>query len=187
MSLELKFKAAVSAIAKPRVLETGAFRSIPERSTLHKTWIPNADVFLGTDFQPGVDVDVVADIHSLSCAIRDPFDVLVSCSTLEHVKYPHLAAHEMLKVLKVGGLLFVQTHQTFPLHAYPFDYYRFSCEALASLFSNAMGVEAETEYQYPAQIHSVQNKNSDKFPAFLNVVLFGRKVRETPEKFQYEL
>ena len=80
------------------------------------------------------------------------FDVILSASTFEHLKYPGLAAHELLKTLTVGGLLFVQTHQSFPLHGYPSDYFRFSREALASLFGTTMGFEVvATGYDFPAR------------------------------------
>ena len=44
-----------------------------------------------------------------------------------------------MKALKVGGLIYIQTHQSFPLHGYPHDYFRFSREALASLFGTHDG------------------------------------------------
>jgi len=181
------FIAKCREIPSPRVLETGAFRSQPDRSTLHKQWVPHASAFVGTDFRSGPDVDLTADLHTLANkAGTETFDIVISCATLEHVKYPHLAALNMLKVLKVNGLIFIHTHQTFPLHAYPNDYYRFSREALQSLFSSAMGVQAETCYEYPAQIHTERDPQCHMHPAFLNVLLSGRKVAPTPYAFVCE-
>ncbi|UCG25320.1 MAG: methyltransferase domain-containing protein [Chloroflexota bacterium] len=177
-----------SALAKPRVLELGTKRSIAERSTLHSDWVPHAAEYLGTDIEPGVDVDIVADVHRLSSVVGvEQFDVVVSCSSFEHFKYPHRAAHEVMKVLKVGGLLFIQTHQTFPLHAYPYDYFRFSREALAGLFGDSMGFRViDTDYEFPASIYASENPLTANEPAFLNVRLFGEKLAGTPDDYLYD-
>ncbi|MBF0201255.1 MAG: methyltransferase domain-containing protein [Desulfamplus sp.] len=176
-----------SVMDSPRVLELGARRSIEERSTLHSEWIPHASQYIGTDIAPGPDVDVVVDVHGLSAAFgEEAFDAVISCSTFEHFKYPHLAAHEVMKVLKTGGLLFIQTHQAYPLHAYPCDYFRFSREALAGLFGTSMGFDViETDYEFPADIASSRDPSLSG-PAFLNVRLFGKKTGKTPSDYIYE-
>jgi len=173
----------------PRVLELGTKRSIINRSTLHKDWIPNSSEYHGTDIDFGEDVDFIADIHNLSQVTgNESYDIVISCSTFEHFKYPHKAAHEIMKTLKIGGLLFIQTHQTFPIHAYPFDYFRFSREALASLFGTEMGFQViSTDYEFPAKIISSEHNIMQKLPAFLNVRLLGKKIEKTPEVIIYEL
>jgi SAM-dependent methyltransferase len=135
-----RFKKRCRDMDNPRVLELGTKRSIPDRSTRRDKWIPNASEYLGCDIESGVDVDIVADVHRLTEVVgEEQFDVIISCATFEHFKYPHLAAHQIMKALKIGGVLFIQTHHTFPLHAYPYDYFRFSREALSGLFGSTMG------------------------------------------------
>lgn len=175
-------------IPQPTVLELGTSRSIPTRSTLHNDWVPHAKTYLGTDIESGPDVDIVADVHRLSQFVgKDQIDIIISCSSFEHFKYPHLAAHELMKTLKVGGLLFIQTHQTFHLHSYPFDYFRFSREALAGLFGTKMGFNVlATDYEFPSRIFSQREPNTAVKPAYLNVRLFGTKQQPTPEEYIYE-
>lgn len=184
-----EFIACCRAIDKPHILELGTKRSIAFRSTKHEAWIPNAGEFVGSDIEAGIDVDIVADVHRLSEIVGPSrFDVVISCSTFEHFKYPHLAAHQILKTLKIGGLLFVQTHQTFPLHAYPFDYFRFSQEALAGLFGTNMGFRViATDYEFPARIFSTKESGTKWLMAFLNVRLWGEKTGNTPDEYIYEL
>ncbi len=172
---------------KPRVLELGTKRSMPDRPTIHKNWLPNAMEYLGSDIECGDDVDIIADIHRLTDVVGEKqFDVIISCSTFEHLKYPHLAAYEIMKSLKIGGALFIQTHQSFPLHSYPFDYFRFSREALAGLFGTKMGFRViSTGYKIPLSIYSPGSLDRD-CPAFINVELYGEKVGETPKEFIYE-
>ncbi len=182
------FIQACKKMNSPKVVELGTKRSITTRSTRHDDWIPHASEYLGTDIESGSDVDIVADIHRLTQTTgEEAFDIIISCSTFEHFKYPHLAAHEILKSLRVGGLLFVQTHQSYPLHAYPYDYFRFSKEALAGLFGTKMGFHViGTDYEFPAEIHSDRVNTLSKDPAFLNARLFGKKTAPTPKKYIYE-
>jgi len=182
------FLARCQAMYKPRVLELGTKRSIPDRSTRRDAWIPNAGEYLGSDIEDGIDVDVVADVHRLTEVVGEKqFDVIISCSTFEHLKYPHLAAHQIMKALKIGGVLFIQTHQTCPLHAYPYDYFRFSREALAGLFGTKMGFRViATDYEFPARIYAPHDPDGYKWPAFLGVRLFGEKIDETPQDYAFE-
>jgi len=187
--LETRFMARCAELAAPSVLELGTLQSVPGRSTMHRDWVPHAREFLGTDIQRGSDVDIVADVHRLSEVVgEDRFDVILSCSTFEHLKYPSLAAHELLKVLRVGGQLYVQTHQSFPLHGYPYDYFRFSQEALASLFGTRMGFEVmATNNDFPIRLYSRRVPGLQLLPAFLNTTLWGEKRAPTPSEYRYEL
>jgi len=183
------FLARCRSLEKPRVLELGTKRSIAMRSTRHEEFVPHAGEYLGTDIEPGIDVDIVADLHSLTSVTGvEQFDVIISCSTFEHLKYPHLAAHEVMKALKIGGLLFIQTHQSFPLHAYPYDYFRFSREALAGLFGTQMGFHViATDYEFPVRHYTSRDKWLNKEEAYLNVRLLGEKSAATPADYIYEL
>jgi hypothetical protein len=188
-----QFYIACKSIQTPHVLELGTSRSIAERSTLHKDWVPHASQYLGTDIAPGADVDIVADVHRLTQITgEEKFDAIISCSTFEHLKYPHLAAHEIMKSMRVGGLLFIQTHQSFPLHAYPYDYFRFSREAMAGLFGSKNGFQViATAYEFPSHIFAGRDHQGHPIPtqhmrSFLNVCLFGKKVEKTPAEYVYE-
>jgi SAM-dependent methyltransferase len=183
------FIARCRTMSRPSVLELGTKRSIADRSTMHKEWVPQAGEFLGSDFERGADVDIVADAHKLSEVTgEERFDIIIACSTFEHFKYPHLVAHQVMRALKVGGILLIQTHQCFPLHAYRHDYFRFSREALGGLFGTRMGFKViSTDYEFPARIFSARDQHSHYLPAFLNVRLYGEKTGPTPRDYIYEL
>ena len=184
-----EFLSACRAMVNPVVFELGTKRSIPTRSTRHDDWVPHARKFIGVDFQEGLDVDLVADVHRMGEVVGEEVaDAIISCSTFEHLKYPFLAAHEITKVLKIGGVLFIQTHQTFPIHAYPYDYFRYTREALAALFGTRMGFEVvATGYDFPARIKSKREPGIRKVAAYLNTTLFGRKTGKTPGEYVYDL
>jgi SAM-dependent methyltransferase len=143
----------------PRCLEVGTRRQ-GDRPTWKKPHFAEAHPlgeFVGVDFEPGADVDVVADAHALPFEAGS-FNLALCCSTLEHVRRPWLVAAELARVLRPGGLLYVQTHQTFPVHGYPQDFYRFSREALLDLFGADAGMEAvECGYEFPCRIMPLEN------------------------------
>ncbi len=186
--LQADFIARCRSMKSPRVLELGTRRSDPDRSTRHDAWIPGASSYLGSDIASGPDVDIVADVHRLTQVTgEEQFDIIISCSTFEHFKYPHLAAHEIMKALRVGGLLFIQTHQAYPLHASPYDYFRFSREALAGLFGTQMGVKVlATDYEFPVKLYSPRAPTISEIPSFLNVRLYAEKISPTPHNYIYE-
>jgi SAM-dependent methyltransferase len=187
-ALKESFLVHCRTMDRPRVLELGTKRSIANRSTRHDAWIPDAGEFLGSDISLGKDVDIVADVHRLTHEVgEEQFNVIISCSTFEHFKYPHLAAHEIMRALKIGGVLFIQTHQTFPLHDHPYDYFRYSREALAGLFGAQMGFQViATDYEFPAKVLTFREKLYAQHPSFLNVRLYGKKVAKTPPQYVYE-
>jgi SAM-dependent methyltransferase len=156
------------------VIELGTKRW-GKNPTHHVQYWPEAK-HIGVDYIAGQDVDIVADAMKLSEVFdENSIDAVFSASTFEHIENPFLAANEILKVLKPGGVFFIQTHHTFPSHSFPHDYWRFSKEALLTLFKDAG--ELMADYEYPCQIippESITNWNSSA-PAFLNVVLSGVK------------
>lgn len=172
-SLVNRFRKRALELNSPRVIEFGVKRSIPDRSTMHRAWVPHAREYLGSDFENGLDVDIVADLHDLSGI--GVFDVMISCSVLEHVKRPWIAVKQMAKYLTSGGLIFLQTHHTFPLHAYPYDYWRFTAESLTMLCEEAGLEVVECAYEFPAEVHSEQDPNAKNAAAFLNVCVIARR------------
>jgi hypothetical protein len=81
-------------------------------------------------------------------------------------------------------LIFIQTHQTFAIHAYPRDYWRFSTEGLAALFPATLGVRIlSCHYQYPCRIVTADDPGQALNPSYLNVCLLATKVGPAPEAF----
>ncbi len=157
-----------------RVLEVGTKRW-GERPTSRKAWLAERwpdSTHVGCDRESGPDVDVVADLETLSSSFpAASFDLVVMEAVLEHVARPWVAAGELARVLAPGGLLYVQTHQTFPLHYYPQDYWRFSKVALGVLFGPPAGVTLGSGYEFPTTVlqpEGVEVWNAAA-EAFLNV------------------
>ena len=55
--------------------------------------------YVGFDYYPGPNVDVVGDIHKLSSYFDKKFDLIFSSAVFEHLAMPWVAAEEISKLL----------------------------------------------------------------------------------------
>lgn len=130
-----------------RILEIGS-REVTGPNTLRARF-RHAD-YVGFDYYAGANVDVVGDAHQLSDHFDQPFDVVYTTAVFEHLAMPWLVAEEIAKVLKVGGLLLVETHFSYSAHERPWNFFQFSDMGLKVLFSEPLGFEClEATMQNP--------------------------------------
>lgn len=99
--------------------------------------------YTGFDYYPGNNVDVVGDAHKLSTYFdkEQKFDLIYSTAVFEHLAMPWVVAQEISKLLKVGGMLFIETHFSYSSHERPWHFFQFSDMGLRALFSPALGFE----------------------------------------------
>ena len=123
-----------------RVLEIGS-REVTGASNARKEF--GQAEYVGFDYYPGNNVDIVGDAHKLSSYFKDgeQFDIIYSSACFEHFAMPWIVAVEIARLLKVGGLVFVETHFSFSSHERPWHFFQFSDMALKVLFSEALGFE----------------------------------------------
>lgn len=156
-----------------RILEVGTKRQ-HEHPTHARAEFPLTDYVL-SDFESGLDVDVVADCHRLNEVFEpNSFDGFIARSVFEHLEKPWVAAASIYTILKPGAWFFIQTHQTFPLHGYPDDYFRFTGPGLKSLFD--WGINLQSSYEFPCTITPPEGVVwNPAAPSYLNVYLVGQK------------
>lgn len=105
----------------------GEIASLLERAGLHP---------LSIDIDPARQPDLVANMEDLS-ALGDATVAGVICiEVLEHVKHPHMAVKELLRVLKPGGVIIGSTPFLLGIHDHPMDYFRFTRYGLRLLFAD---------------------------------------------------
>ena len=98
--------------------------------------------YCGMDIMEGPNVDVVADAHQLSRVFPERrFDAVMAFSVLEHLLMPWKFVIELNRVLTPGALGIFTTHQSWPLHDQPWDFWRFSDTAWTGLLNAATGFE----------------------------------------------
>jgi hypothetical protein len=125
-----------------RVLEIGS-REVTGPSKARELFADaNAD-YVGFDYYPGRNVDVVGDVHRLASYFgeSDKFDIIYTIASFEHFAMPWIVALEIAKLLKVGGVVYVKTHFSFGTHERPWNFFQFSDMGLRVLFPRALGFE----------------------------------------------
>jgi hypothetical protein len=126
-----------------KILEIGSREVVGPSS--HRKNFSKAE-YVGFDIYPGDNVDVVGDAHKLSSYFNiindeDKFDLIYSSAVFEHFAMPWVVATEISKMLKIGGLVFVETHFSYSSHERPWHFFQFSDMGLKALFSPALGFE----------------------------------------------
>lgn len=168
-----------------KILEVGS-REVTGKSDARKRF-SNAE-YVGFDYYPGPNVDVVGDAHKLSQYFGEKrFDIIYSSATFEHFAMPWLVATEIAKLLKVGGVIFVETHFSYSSHERPWHFFQFSDMALRVLFSPALGIEC-IEAGASNPIVGRFSSLADDYLKFMPVIglychseFLGRKIRDVDQ------
>lgn len=122
-----------------RVLEVGS-RVVTGACNREK--FNNAE-YIGFDIYEGDNVDVVGDAHKLSCYFDDKFDLIFCSAVFEHLAMPWKVSVEMIKLLKLNGYVFIETHYSYSSHERPWHFFQFSENALDVLFPEKFGMICE--------------------------------------------
>jgi SAM-dependent methyltransferase len=130
----LEFARDVAAhlpLAEPLV-ELGARAAEGQEDIADLRGIFGAEEHIGCDIQEGLGVDRIEDIHALTFPDAS-VGTIICLETLEHVADPLRAVEEMHRVLQPGGVLAISSLMFFPIHAHPWDYWRFTPEGFELL------------------------------------------------------
>lgn len=137
------------------------------------------------DILPGDGVDVVCDAHNMSSVFpHGYFDAIFSVAVFEHLIMPWKVALEMNRVMRIGAVGFIVTHQTVGMHDRPWDYFRYSDTAWKGMFNRHTGFEilgtelGDIQYiiphTYQPRYHEVEKTGGHEYSAVL-----VRKIAET--------
>ncbi|MGR3607285.1 MAG: class I SAM-dependent methyltransferase [Sulfitobacter sp.] len=74
------------------------------------------------------------------------FDFIFSLDVFEHIDRPWLAAKEIQRLLKPGGVTVHSTLFSWRYHPCPIDYWRYSAEGLKSLFDGLECLHADFDF-----------------------------------------
>lgn len=124
--------------------------------------------YTGFDYYAGENVDVVGDAHNLSAYFDHQFDLIFSSAVFEHLAMPWKASTEIIKLLKTGGYVFVETHYSYSSHERPWHFFQFSENALDVLFPEKFGMKCVKK--------SVDDLIEGRFSEYASDYLVGRKV-----------
>ena len=138
-ALSAQFQAMLAERATGELLEVG---SRARSGFVRRDLTPPGWEYSGFDIMAGANVDLVGDAHRLSRHYAaERFDAVMAFSVLEHLLMPWKFVIELNRVLKPGGIGLFTTHQCWPLHDRPWDFWRFSDTAWTALLNPATGFE----------------------------------------------
>lgn len=173
----------------------GAFLEVGSRARsglVNRALVPDDWTYVGLDVLPGENVDVVGDAHELSSIFPTRrFDAVMAFSVLEHIAMPWKFAVELNQVLNVGAVGLFTTHQAWPIHDAPWDFWRFSDESWKSLFNKETGFEVvdakmgEPGFIVAQRCHAATNFGLQNSYLASNVIV--RKISETALRWPVKL
>jgi Methyltransferase domain len=181
-----QFRAETNRIAG-KILEIGSRQVVLGGQS--KRGLFRECAYVGFDYYPDANTDVVGDAHELSKFFGCEFDAVFSLAVLEHFAMPWVVAAEINKVLKVGGLTFHSTHFAFPPHERPWDFWRYTDQALRILFSPPLGFEViGCAFDTPVRMHpDIPREDLMHLPlepAWVGISVLARKTADIdPAKF----
>ncbi|MBW8040458.1 MAG: class I SAM-dependent methyltransferase [Planctomycetes bacterium] len=112
--------------------------------------------YVGCDMQEGPGVDRILNLHKIDLPSETAGTVLM-LDTLEHVEFVRKATEEAHRILKPDGILVISSIMNFPIHDYPYDYWRFTPEAFKSLLKifGSCFVDFAGDEQFPHTVVGV--------------------------------
>lgn len=121
-----------SPIVKLSVLDVGSCDV--EGGSYRQLFAPEKFDYAGLDLAEGPNVDIVPAFPYFWPEVSsDSYDVVISGQAFEHMEFFWLAALEMARVLKPGGLMCVIAPRGFGRHRYPVDCYRFDADGMTAI------------------------------------------------------
>ena len=172
-----------------RVLEVGSRTVGSHTSSVERDPFGAGCTLLGCDIHAGDHVDFVVDVHALSSVVPPgSLDGVFSVAVLEHLAAPWVAAAEINRVLRIGGLTSHLTVQAWPIHEQPNDFWRMSDRGLAAVFGPATGFEVvEAGMRGPLRMHPSPAMRRIGWldmptgsPGYAESYILARKVAEIP-------
>jgi hypothetical protein len=180
--MQANFMAMLDERSGGSLLEVG---SRARSAVTRRDFVPESWSYQGIDIIAGPNVDVVGDAHELSSIFpQQRFDAVMAFSVLEHLLMPWKFIIELNQVLNDGAIGIFTTHQCWPLHDQPWDFWRFSDRAWAGLLNHETGfqiIEAnmgEPAFVVAQRCHPVTNFGLQQGGFLASNVLF-RKIGPT--------
>lgn len=117
------------------VLDAGAGEAGHARYFAHQRYV-GVDMAVGDPTWNYRQLDTVGDLTALPFR-SGCFDACINIVTLEHVREPARALHEIHRVLNAGGRLLLIVPHEWEVHQAPHDYFRYTRHGLAYLLEKA--------------------------------------------------
>jgi SAM-dependent methyltransferase len=122
---------AIIEMCKGDVLDFGA-----GTAKLRTRILGGVKSYTAFDMEALPGIDIVGDVLHPDIADAS-FDTIISNQVMEHVKKPWIMVEQMARMLRPDGLCIATAPFTYPFHADPNDYFRFTEAGMKTLFEDA--------------------------------------------------
>lgn len=93
--------------------------------------------YIGIDIVKGPGVDYICPVEDLVKRFGENyFDLVISTCTLEHVRDWKSAISNIKRVCKENGVIIVIAPSVWPVHEFPYDYWRYRVKDMINIFSD---------------------------------------------------
>jgi SAM-dependent methyltransferase len=160
-------------IAGKRVLEVGSYDINGSIRPQLESFGPSE--YVGVDIEAGPCVDVVCAAEGLEQRFgRASFDVVLTTEMLEHVRDWRTVVSNLKSVLRPGGLLVITTRSPgFPLHGYPYDFWRYEPDDMRAIFADFASVEIEPDSEAEPGVFVRARKHAGAPPDPVDLDMFA--------------
>lgn len=135
--------------------------------------------YIGMDMESGNNVDIVCNSHKMPFDIN-PFDVIVSTSAFEHDFCFWETFREMCRVVKAGGLIYINAPSAGAYHSFPYDCWRFYADSGKAL---EYWINTFTPYRVILIEQKINEEGGDGFKD--NTMIFRKSVSSRMDIINY--
>ena len=179
--LDAQFRALIEDSSVHRLVDIGGRA---RSGIIHSASFRDKEVLV-LDILPAPEVDIVGDAHRMSEFIEHgSVDAVYSTSVFEHLVMPWKVAIEMNRIMRIGAVGLIVTHQTVGMHDLPWDFFRFSDTAWKGMFNPKTGFEilgtelSALQHVVPA-VYSDRYVDVEKTGGFEYSAVLFRKTSDT--------
>jgi SAM-dependent methyltransferase len=139
--------------------------------------------YLGIDIDAGEGVDEICAVEKVALRYgTGSFDLVVSTEVLEHLLDWRAGVNNMKRVLAPEGLLLLTTRSFgFPLHGYPWDFWRYETDDVREIFADFHVLRVESDPIEPGVFMFARKppawRERDLSQIELYSIVNGRRVR----------
>lgn len=129
--------------------------------------------------KPDDESVIVSDAINMDAIADETYVAVASVAVMEHINKPWLAAKEIQRILKIGGVSLQYAPFGFPPHGSPDDYWRYTRSAFDTIFDGLEPIHSE--FMAPNRRRNVRGTNpgykfrhtTEDDPAFIDDAFGG--------------
>lgn len=136
-----------------RVIEVGSYDVNGSLRPILESWKPIE--YVGIDIEPGPGVDIICPAENIVTQFgEERFDLVVSSSSLEHIKDWRAAISNMKNVCKPNGIILIIVPSDWPYHSYPNDFWRYGKGDIENIFSDSDILILREDQEKPSLVYA---------------------------------